>query len=48
MDALSVPQLSKVPKHAIESAEVICVDEGQFYPDIVNFCENHAQRGQRL
>ena len=48
MDALSVPQLSKVPKHAIESAEVICVDEGQFYPDIVNFCETHAQRGRTI
>ena len=28
--------------------DVICIDEGQFFPDIVNFCEKYAALGKKV
>ena len=44
MDAISVDQLSEVKQW--ELYDVIGVDEGQFFPDLVEFCDYAADQGK--
>lgn len=39
MNALSVPKLASISRSEIQSADIVGIDEGQFFSDIVDFCE---------
>ena len=50
-DKLSIPaskvsRLSEVPKSLLLAAEVIGVDEGQFFPDLIEYTEKWANEGK--
>ncbi|CAD5117465.1 DgyrCDS6233 [Dimorphilus gyrociliatus] len=45
LSAVSTSKLEKIRQLA-ENCDVIGVDEGQFFPDIVEFCEDMANRGK--
>nr|AAA47227.1 thymidine kinase (EC 2.1.7.21) [Rabbit fibroma virus] len=45
--AVCTPSLDKIDSVA-ENAEVIGIDEGQFFPNIATFCERMANRGKVL
>ncbi|XP_028608658.1 thymidine kinase, cytosolic [Grammomys surdaster] len=47
MDALPACMLQDVTKEAL-SVSVIGIDEGQFFPDIVEFCETMANEGKTV
>ncbi|CAM4553948.1 unnamed protein product [Lepidochelys kempii] len=47
MEALSACYLKDVHQEALGSA-VIGIDEGQFFPDIVEFCEAMANAGKTV
>lgn len=44
--AHSASRLSDVPQELVDSMDVIGIDEGQFFPDVVDFCETRANSGQ--
>ena len=44
-EAVCAKQLSDVEKLVIDS-DVIGIDEGQFYPDIIDFCEKNGKFGK--
>jgi thymidine kinase len=46
MPALSCTALQDLPESKLKDAHVIGVDEGQFFPDVVSFCEKMANRGK--
>ena len=46
MSALPVSKLADVPASALVGIDVIGIDEGSFYPDIVSFCEQQANAGR--
>ena len=46
MAALPVSALADVPASALEGIDVIGIDEGSFFPDIVSFCEAQANAGR--
>eukprot|EP01052_Picozoa_sp_SAG31_P000654 SAG31_NODE_19_length_35031_cov_42.510707_5_plen_210_part_00 len=48
MQAVPVAQLSDVSEILLEDADVIGIDEGSFLPDIVEFCEQQANRGKTV
>jgi len=44
--AISAGTLSEVPSSVLSNADVVGVDEGQFFSDIVEFSENIANQGK--
>lgn len=46
MCALPVSKLADVPASALVGVDVVGIDEGSFYPDIVSFCEEQANAGR--
>eukprot|EP00055_Hartaetosiga_balthica_P005182 m.14806 g.14806 ORF g.14806 m.14806 type:complete len:197 (-) comp4374_c0_seq1:918-1508(-) len=47
MDALSCNKLHEITSTA-SNYDVICIDEGQFFPDLVNFSESMANKGKMI
>jgi hypothetical protein len=43
-DSVPVSKLSDLPQAMVDEHEVIGVDEGQFFPDVVEWCEKQANR----
>ena len=43
---IQVVRLSTLAMDVIDAYDVICVDEGQFFPDLVENCDNWANRGR--
>ena len=46
MQALPVAELGSVAKQDLADVDVIGIDEGSFFPDIVPFCETQANLGR--
>ncbi len=46
IDAVGALRLDDVARERVQQADVIGVDEGQFFPDLVPFCENMANAGK--
>ena len=44
--AIPCDTLEKIGDSSIEKCDVLCIDEGQFYPDIERFVEKWANRGK--
>jgi thymidine kinase len=44
----SIDKLLKLPSDTINNADIILIDEGQFFCDIVNFSEMWADRGKHV
>jgi thymidine kinase len=47
-DAVAVGNLADVDSRTTDAYDVIGIDEGQFFPDIVPFCENAANAGKTV
>jgi thymidine kinase len=45
-DAVSVSRLSELPDSVFDAFDVIGVEEGQFFSDLVDFCDKHANMGR--
>src|SRR4051812_49377499 len=43
-DSVPVSKLSDLPQAMVDDHEVIGVDEGQFFPDVVEWCDKQANR----
>lgn len=48
MQALPVSQLSDVPQASLDNADVIGIDEGSFFPDLLTFCDAQANAGKQV
>ncbi len=46
--ALSVAALADVPQDRVEMADVIAIDEGQFFDDLHAFCKQWADGGKKV
>ena len=46
MQALPVSRLADVPQAALDGADVIGIDEGSFFPDLLAFCDAQANAGK--
>jgi len=46
LPAMAVAKLTDIDKEKLVEAEVVGIDEGQFFSDIVSFCEDMAERGK--
>ena len=46
LKAVSANKLSEVNPETFQSCDVIGIDEGQFFPDVVSFCEWAADAGK--
>ncbi len=47
-EATSASRLFKISDELLDSADVIGIDEGQFYPDVVPFAEEMASQGKTI
>jgi len=49
LDAVSVSNLNELYEgNLLNETDVIGIDEGQFFPDLVEFCEEMANRGKKI
>ena len=48
MSALPVSRLADVPQASLDSADVIGIDEGSFFPDLLEFCDAQANAGKEV
>lgn len=46
LKAVSANKLDEIDPEMIKNCDVIGIDEGQFFPDVVNFCEKAADAGK--
>jgi thymidine kinase len=48
MSALPVSRLADVPQSSLDNADVIGIDEGSFFPDLLEFCDAQANAGKEV
>ena len=46
--AITTKNLMDIDSKMFDSIDVIAVDEGQFFTDLVDFCEFHSNRGRKV